>query len=312
MLHRRDFLAAAAAVVAASSLNAANTVRAFGVQLYTVAEAANRDLEGTLRRIAQIGYREIELGSLYGREPDAIRSLAEHFALRIPSVHVSAGAIGATGPLSLEGDLPRLAATVRAFGATHAVLSLAPLDELPRPRPGETFQAAISRLANAGGVAGWQRLAETLDTRGAALRREGVTLGYHNHNLEFLPLGDTCGWETLVAESDPGHLDFELDVGWVAAAGRDPVKLLRRHGARISQLHLKDIAATTRFNYVLQQDPATVGKGSIAWRALLAAARKAGVRHSYVEQEPPFIIDRFEAIARSFRYLHAIDGGGRP
>jgi len=220
MLHRRDFLAAAAAVVAASSLNAANTVRAFGVQLYTVAEAANRDLEGTLRRIAQIGYREIELGSLYGREPDAIRSLAEHFALRIPSVHVSAGAIGATGPLSLEGDLPRLAATVRAFGATHAVLSLAPLDELPRPRPGETFQAAISRLANAGGVAGWQRLAETLDTRGAALRREGVTLGYHNHNLEFLPLGDTCGWETLVAESDPGHLDFELDVGWVAAAGR--------------------------------------------------------------------------------------------
>ncbi len=174
-------------------------------------------------------------------------------------------------------------------------------------RQGEAFGAYVQRVGEGMTREDWQKTADLLNNRGAKLRSEGLRFGYHNHNPEFAPLGDSNGLELLVAATSPEDVVFELDVGWVAAGGVDPVALLSRHARRFQLMHVKDVRASTKTNYALQQDPAEVGGGHLDWKRLLPAAFNAGVRKFYVEQEPPFATDRYTAIAKSFHYLTAFD-----
>jgi sugar phosphate isomerase/epimerase len=142
-----------------------------------------------------------------------------------------------------------------------------------------------------------------LNDAGAAMKQNGLTFAYHNHNTEFAPVGDTTGWEILLSSTNPADVRIELDVGWVSAAGMDPAAMIRALGPRVVQLHMKDLLPSTQANFNLQMDPTQVGQGRIDWISLLNAARAAGVRHCYVEQEPPFSIDRFDAVAQSAAFL---------
>jgi sugar phosphate isomerase/epimerase len=96
---------------------------------------------------------------------------------------------------------------------------------------------------------------------------------------------------------------FELDLGWVSTAGLDPAAEIRRLGRRVRWLHVKDVKPTTKRNFALQMDPAVVGEGRIDWPGVLRAARLAGVRHFYIEQEPPFAIPRIEAVRQGYGFL---------
>ena len=269
-----------------------------GVQLYTVGEVARTDLEGTFRRLAGIGFRSVELAGFHGHDPSGLRAAADRAGLRLDSIHLPAR--GAGGDPGVDGDIPRLAATLRPLGITDVVVPM--ID--PPARLSAAAEAPFGeRLLAALAADDWRRFAAFLNQRGELLAREGLKLGFHNHNTEFAPLGATSGWEILVAHTDPRLVSFELDVGWVAAAGRDPVQLLVRHADRVRQLHLKDILPSTKPNYALRQDPTEVGSGVVDWRRLLPAARAAGVRGYYVEQEPPFRAGPFEALARSHAFL---------
>jgi sugar phosphate isomerase/epimerase len=152
----------------------------------------------------------------------------------------------------------------------------------------------------------WKHLAERLNAIGAALKREGLEFGYHNHNVEFAPQGDATGWDILLSGTEPGLVVFELDVGWVSAAGLNPSEVLSRHRGRYRLMHVKDLKASTKPNFLLTMDPTEVGSGRIDWPTVLAAARDAGVREYFVEQEPPFERDRIEAARVSFDYLAAV------
>jgi sugar phosphate isomerase/epimerase len=149
----------------------------------------------------------------------------------------------------------------------------------------------------------WKRTAALLNARGAALKREGLSLGYHNHDLEFLPVADTRGWDVLMAELDPTLVSFELDVAWFVAGGEDPLAFVEGLTGRVRQLHVKDLHEPVEPREALKMVSTEVGSGVVQWEELLPAAYRAGVRHFYVEQEPPFKIDRFEAVIRSFAYL---------
>jgi sugar phosphate isomerase/epimerase len=172
-----------------------------------------------------------------------------------------------------------------------------------KPRPGEGMMAMIPRAFAEAGPDIWKRTAALLNERAAALKPMGITLGYHNHNLEFAPTGGTTGWDILMGESDPGLVFFEVDVGWVAAAGLDPVAFLRRHRGRVRWLHVKDLTADTVANFALAMKPTEVGSGKQDWARILPAAFRAGVRHFYVEQEPPFAMARMDAASKSYAYL---------
>lgn len=279
-----------------------------GLQLYTVGDAARKDIDGTLARVAKIGYRTVELAGYHGQPVTTLRAAANKYGLKFTSIHV--GATGRPGEPGLDQDLPRLAADLHALGVTDVVMPMFPTPErLGGMRQGEGFSAYMQRVTAGLTRDDWQRTAELLNDRGAKLRAEGLRLGYHNHNPEFAPLGDTTGMELLLANTSPDDVSFEMDVGWVAAAGVDPVALLRRHGRRFQLMHVKDIKASTQSNYALQQDPTEVGSGKLPWGSLLPAAFTAGVRKFYVEQEPPFSMDRFEAIGRSLAFLKAFDDG---
>lgn len=273
-----------------------------GLQTYTLGDEPSRDLDATFSRIAVIGYRDLELPNLYGRKPAEVRQAADRAGLKISSLHLPA-ARGPGAGLMLTSAPSEVADALGALGARRAVMPITIFPENFKPQPGETFQAAIARSVAAAGEDLWKRTAALLNERAAALKPLGVEVGYHNHNLEFAPIGKTNGWEILVEETDPALVSFEVDIGWVAAGGVDPTSFLNRYKGRLAQLHVKDVARGNTVNYALSMKPAEVGAGVLDWARILPAAYDAGVRHFYVEQEPPFAIPRMEAAGRSYGYL---------
>jgi sugar phosphate isomerase/epimerase len=272
-----------------------------GVQLYTVGAAAQADLDGTFRRIAEIGYRIVELAGMHGHTPAVLRAAADRAGLELTGIHMRAQ--GVPGEPGLEDEPGKLAGILGTLGITEVTMPIMIMPPGARPEAGENFGAFLMRAGSRMTADDWKRNADFLNARGKLLLKEGIRLGYHNHNFEFRPLGNTTGWEILVGNTDPATVDFELDAGWVAAAGHDPVKVLGAMQGRARQIHVKDILATTQPNFGLKQDPTEVGSGMLQWNAILPAAWDAGVRRYYVEQEPPFAHDRFESLAISHRHL---------
>lgn len=275
-----------------------------GLQLYTLGDAWRTDLEATLARVAAIGYRTIEIPGLQLGSAARLRAAADKFGLSVTSVHALAFKPG-SGEMTLETAPAQIAAELHALGARDLVMPmpLTPSTFKP-PAPGESVGAAWVRSFSEAGADHWKRQADLLNARGKDLAREGVHMNYHNHNLEFTPVAEgMTGWDVLVANTDPKLVSFEVDIGWVSAAGLEPVSFLQRHAGRVRQVHVKDVLPTTQPNFKFSMESTEIGSGRIDWKAVLPAAYAAGVRQFYVEQEPPFKMDRFDAVAKSFAYL---------
>ncbi|WP_226635788.1 sugar phosphate isomerase/epimerase family protein [Novosphingobium profundi] len=315
-LHRRQMLAAMAIGAAALAIpgrllaKEPADMRHFlsdhglplGVQLYTVDAMAREDIRGTLRKLSAIGFRSLELAGLHGHTPQDLRAAADEAGLAITSIHLGDALIGRT-----EADTEKLVEDLGVLGVRDVVL---PMFVFPRDvtrGEDEPFIDYLYRAVHSQGADVWERTADLLNERAASLARHGIKLAYHNHNVEFGPVDDTgrTGWEILMERTDPELVGLEVDLGWVAAAGIDPVEFVTRYAGRVRQAHVKDIHATTKSNFAFRQDPAEVGAGSLDWGRLLPAAYAAGVRQFYVEQEPPFTADRFTSLAKSAAYLGA-------
>lgn len=273
--------------------------RPIGLQLYTLGDELKKDLEGGLKQVSEIGYRDIELPGLLDRQPADLRRAASAAGLSISSLHV--GAMG--GAVSVRSEPQVLADIVGALGAKHLVVPMFPLPPGMKIQPGETLAAAVTRAVTEAGEDMWKQLALLLNERAAALKPHGVTLGYHNHSVEFLPMGARTGWEILARETDPGLVHFEIDIGWITSAGLDPVAFFEQHRGRVRQVHVKDVAKGFKPSQALGTAPAEVGTGMVDWARVLPAAHAAGARNFYVEQEPPFSLPRMESIARSYAFL---------
>ncbi len=294
---RRLLFALAAASTATAIPAAARTRRTFferigrplGLQVYTLGPDAGKDVDATFASIAAIGYREIELTGLLGRPPAQIAAAAARAGLAIVSLHVPLLAVGGPMAMTLNSDPGRLADTMGALGARWAVAPIALIPTNFRPAAGEAMGAAIARTVAAAGADIWKQTAEQLNKAASSLSAHGIKVGYHNHNIEFRPIGETSGWNILLEECDPRLVSF--------------VRVLRRLHGRVRLLHVKDVAAGNSQSYEISMQPAEVGAGTIDWARVLPAAQKAGVQHYLVEQEPPFTIPRIEAAERSHRFL---------
>lgn len=285
-----------------------------GIQLYTLGDAPRIDLAGTLRRVARLGYRRVELPGDYGRAPQELRRALTVAGLTCPAIHVLPQAT--PGAWHLDGDIGALAANVRALGADRAVVAIAPLPDQVRqaflhPPAGGPDPAVLDGLVRALTRDDWKRAAALLNDRAARLAASGVALAYHNHAFEFVPLpGGGTGYDLLLAETDPALVSFELDVGWVAAAGQDVVELLERTGRRVTMMHLKDAAGISR--NVIEMAPADVGTGIVPWRALAGAIRRVGIDQLYFEQEPPFPASAFASAAVARTWFDGLFGERPP
>ena len=312
-LSRRNLISfgAAAATLGAAPAWAAKeaffmrTKLPIGLQLYTLGPGLASDLDGMLSQVAKIGYRTVELASYLGRTPKELRAAFDKAGLACTSGHVQ-GRPSGTDPSLLDTD--RLIADAEVIGIKSLVLPMLPIPthiDLT-PKPGDDRRNVLGRLAAQLTLDDWKATADLLNTAGAKLKKAGLPLGYHNHNVEFAPVGGTTGMDYLLKNTDPALVHFEMDAGWVVAAGVDPLALLKAHPHRFRQMHVKDVQATTKPNFAFQQDPTEVGSGTIDWKRLLPASYAAGIRDFFVEQEAPFAKPRLESIKVSFDYLNTL------
>lgn len=276
-----------------------------GLQLYTVGDDMKRDFDGTLAAVAKIGYKAVEPAGLLDHSPGKWRQALDRVHLQCPSIHVPARA--QKSDLSLI-DLGALADAAHTLGIGTIVC---PSFSIPerfslQPQPGEGFGNMLGRLGASMTADDWKWNADFLNEKGAALKKLGLRFAYHNHNVEFAPIGDTTAMGLLVQGTDPTLVSFEMDAGWVAAAGVDPAALLARYPHRFTAMHVKDAKPSTQPNFSLQLDPCEVGQGTIDWKTLLAKAYAADVRQFYVEQEPPYSKPPLESVAVSFSYLNTL------
>ena len=311
-LSRRALLAGSAAALGAAMSGEAAAAPFFqrarlpiGLQLYTLGPEAGKDLDATLAAVAKIGYRDVEFPGFLGHTPKDIRAALDRAGLKCSSIHIQARA---PAPDGFEGDLAKLADALSTIGATHAV---APVPYFPdhamAQGRGQAGVAFFQKVTGALTADDWKMNADLLNTKAAALAKSGIKVGYHNHNFEFAPLGATNGMEILLAGTDPKLVTFEADVGWMGAAGVDPLAYIQKHKGRFTLMHVKDIKPSTKPNFGLLMDPTEVGAGRIDWKRLLPGAHAAGVSGFYVEQEPPFERPRIEAAKLCHDFLARVE-----
>jgi sugar phosphate isomerase/epimerase len=225
------------------------------IQLYTLRNEASNDLHGTLQRLAQIGYKDVELAGMYGYSAAQFRAMLDDAQLRAVSAHIPIG--------EFEERLDKVVEDGQTLG----------LDWIVIPWIGEDLRNEKTL----------RQLGEKMTVWGSAIQGAGMKFGYHNHNFEFdnrTANGETL-WEMLVKETDPATVSFELDAYWAMRGGFDPANLLREYADRIGLLHLKDAN---------KEDPTRdtpFGDGALDWGAILAAARAANVAWYIVEQDHP-------------------------
>jgi len=296
LLLRAAGLSAAVAAAGLSGRLSANPLgKPIGIQLWTVNDALKADPAGTLNQLARIGFREVESAGFAGLTPQQFRRLLDDAGLVCPSAH-------------LGFDLDNLDATfaaAHALGASYATSSslLDTVGKFLATKPGWKSGMSLEEA---------QRTAEVANRIGAAARRAGLKFALHNHDREFVDLGNgTVGYGVLWRETDPALVQVEIDCGWMVFAGRSPLDYFRRYPGRIPLIHVKD--------FLPKQNPgaapttesmrgAELGRGVVDYRPIFAAAKRAGLEHYFAEQEGPFArMSELEAAQVAYDYLHSID-----
>jgi sugar phosphate isomerase/epimerase len=266
-----------------------------GLQLYTVQDAIQRDFDGTLRKVAAIGYRAVETGlSLGGRSARDLRMIFESLGLDWKSAHVN-------GP-ELQGDLQRTIDQAHEAGLNYLVCAF-PLALRREPKSAKGTMGFVMDIVHSFTLDDWKANADLFNKVGEQIKKAGLQFAYHNHNLEFRKFGDTTGYDTLLSRTDPALVKLELDCGWMVSTGRDPADYLTRYPDRYVMLHVKDLKQAPP-NTELKIQGADLGTGIIDWPRLFATASKDKIAAAYVEQEPPFPQSSLQSIQTDFDYLH--------
>lgn len=280
MIKRRDFISLAAGGLAASTLARSahgllprhDKLDRIGVQLYTLRGEMARDVDATLRRVAQIGFTEVEFAGYFGKTPKHIHDLLAELKLTSPSGHMPYE--------SLETNWHEVLDQAKAIGHEYVLIAWTPAE-------------ARTSLDD------WKRIAEKFNRAGEAARRMGLTFGYHNHDFEFVPIDNTVPFDVLLAETDPALVTIEMDLYWTTLAGGDPLFYFQQYPGRFPLVHVKDLK---------KGDPprmVDVGAGDINWKAIFARREQAGIRHYFVEHDEP--ADPWASVSASYRYLRALE-----
>jgi sugar phosphate isomerase/epimerase len=256
-----------------------------GLQLYSVGDDLQRDVPGTLRQVSAIGYKRVETAGFAGLTAKAFRAQLDQARLVCPSMHLPVG----------NHELGPLFEDAHTVGAKYVVSS-----------------ALFSSESGSQTLDDYLGMADRLNDLGRKAKDAGLQYAYHNHNFEFRKLdGDRVGYDVLLKRTDPELVAFELDCGWMVAAGYSPIDYFRQYPGRYRMLHVKDFVETKVPSTSLAKDERPQGKelgrGHIDYKPILLAAAVAGIHNCYVEQEPPFIdMPALAAVKLDYQYLRAL------
>jgi sugar phosphate isomerase/epimerase len=243
-----------------------------GLQLYSVRDVLPKDYEGTLKQLSSIGYQEVEAAGFFGRTPNEVKHAMEQAGLRCVSAHY---------PLSQL--LPKMDETVQ-FGkdlGLHYIVCAAPMLKDPSRVKDPGSRSARESMT----LDDWHWNAEQFNRIGEKVNAAGMRFAYHNHTPEFRSENGIMFYDELLKSTDPAKVTFELDCGWAAVARQNPAELLSRNPTRFSMLHVKDFKLTPASTPADPPPSTEMGHGTIDYHPIFEAAKKANIKHAFVEQE---------------------------
>src|ERR1700722_9629197 len=209
-----------------------------GIQLYTVGSDVQKDAPAAVKQIAAIGYKEVETAGFGSLKTAAeFRKVLDDNGLKCPSAHLS---------FDLS-NLQKAFDDANALGCTYATASVARMMILPPPDMSLPADQRMKQMI-AGIMAPMteddaKRLADVMNTVGAAAEKSGLVFASHNHTEQFSPVEGKTAFDYLVNHTDPKNVAFEIDCGWAMVAGYNPGDLVKAHPGRIKMLHIKDFLA---------------------------------------------------------------------
>lgn len=266
---------------------APNWKNQIGLQLYTVGGLLSQDYEGTLAKLAGIGYKEVEASEPYNRmEPKQYKALLDKYGLKMFSTHS-----GATEGEGLEKQLEGFA----LMGIKYTQIG-------PPRRAGSPGGSAPGAGGSTG--RGFQRPpqteesvkrdAEHINKNGRIAQKFGMKILIHNHTLEFALLEGSkkTQYDVLLAETDPNLAAMELDIGWASIAGQNIIEIFQKNAGRYELWHVKDAAGFKNLGSTMTMQQRAhaakivpVGLGEINYATVFANAKLAGLKHFYIEQD---------------------------
>lgn len=258
-----------------------------GLQLYTLGDMMTTDPNGTLKKLAAIGYKEVESaasqkGNYYGYKPKEFAAMVKDAGMHWRSAHVGGVAFRAdqimkmaktaedsvrikaiaerlkNGPkmLNLKDDYQQLADDAAEGGLGYLVCSSIPVNTL------DEIKTAV----------------EVFNKAGEACKKAGVQFAYHNHVTEFDQIEGHRPFDYILTNTDKELVKMELDLGWAVVAGQDPVTLFAQHPGRFPLWHVKDMDK-------VKKRPTEVGTGMVDFKPIFAHAGQSGTKYFFIEQD---------------------------
>lgn len=251
-----------------------------GLQLYSLRDKFSKDVPTTLDQVKAFGIKYVETAGTYGLTPEKFRAELDARGLKAVSGHF--------GYELCRDHIEDVARDAKILGLEYVGCAW-----IPHQDP---FDEKTCREA-----------AAVFNRAGEALAKHGLKFFYHTHGYEFLPYHNGTLFDLLMAETKPELVRFQMDVFWIVHPGQDPVKLLEKYGSRFELMHIKDMKKGTPTGLFTGHSDVTnnvpLGAGTLDWPAIFQAARKAGVKWYFIEDESPTAV---EQIPQSLSYLEKL------
>ena len=260
-----------------------------GLQLYTVRDAMNTDVSGSLKKVSDAGYKYVELagyadGKFYNMDPGDFKKLVNDLGMEILSSHTQVEAQGIT-----LDNAKKMAEDHALLGVKYCV------------QPWVVPEARNT-------IASYQKMVADWNKVGEIMKDHGIMFGYHNHNFEFDNVeGKIPYFDVFMTELDKNLVTMELDIFWTKKAGQNPIEIIKRYPGWFELFHLKDMYTNEAPFFTTDgvRDFAPVGEGVIDFKEILEVKDIAGMKYMIVEQDLSRDRDPFGDINKSVKNLTA-------
>lgn len=264
---------------------AAVVQKSIGIQLYTLREIFEKDVMGTLKLVADTGFKEVEAygydnGKIFGVSYSDFAAEVKRLGMKIVSGHYGTGQ---SSPERVGTPVNQWEKSVNdAKAAGQEYTTIAWLDDSERN--------SLDAL---------KRTCEILNKAGEISKQYGLRMAYHNHAFEFDKVEGEVMYDVMLKELDPSLVAMEMDIYWVVFGGQDPLALFKKYPGRFELWHVKDMDKTDRAKN------SDVGSGQIDFKSIFAATGESGMKHFFLEQEY-FTGPQATSITNGYSYLKGI------
>ena len=257
---RRKFLQTgglltAAGLIGINNMFAGNSkLKEYGIQLWSVKNALNKDPKDVLKQLSSFGYKQIESfeggkGMFWGMTPAEFKKYMDDLGMKIVSSHCN-----------IDKDFEKKAADAASIGMNYLIC--------PYKGPRKSIDD-------------FKKIAEDFNAKGEICKKNGIRFAYHNHDYSFVTVDGQIPQDVILDSTNPDLVDFEMDIYWVVTAGVDPVAYANKYKNRFRLGHVKD-----RIKNTTEKDAScTLGEGSIDYPSMLKKLKASGMEYFIVEQE---------------------------